>query len=164
VKPTRQLRVVFCLCAGALFLAGAARGQTPPSPPPPDDAPAKPADAPKANPKPNTDSAVESAPDQPKWDPLRADKDIEVGKYYMRKGDIDAAIDRFEDAAVAKPGYAIPFLYLGEAYEKKNRRKQAVKAYQRYLDLYPHAEDADKIRKKIDKLHSEIDKEKSSRE
>ncbi len=131
------IRGGFCLCAGALFLAGAAHGQTPPAPPPPDEAPAKPADPPKPNPKPNTDSAVESAPDQPKWDPLRADKDIEVGKYYMRKGDIDAAIDRFEDAAVAKPGYAIPFLYLGEAYEKKNRRKQAVKAYQRYLDLYP---------------------------
>lgn len=161
MRRTRQIGVVLCLCAAALLVAGSARAQNPPSPPPPDDPPAN---QPKANPKPNTDSAVESAPDQPKWDPLRADKDIEVGKYYMKKGDIDAAIDRFEDAALAKPGYAAPFLYLGEAYEKKNRRKQAVKAYQRYLDLYPHAEDADKIRKKIDKLHGEIDKEKNSRE
>ena len=101
---------------------------------------------------------MESAPDQPKWDPLRADKDIEVGKYYMRKGDVDAAIDRFEDAALAKPGLRHSFSLSGEAYEKKNSKKQAVKAYQRYLDLYPHAEDADKIRKKIEKLHAEIDK------
>jgi len=78
--------------------------------------------------------------------------------------DIDAAIDRFEDAAEAKPGYAIPFLYLGEAYEKKGKKKQAVKAYQRYVDLYPHAEDGDKVRKKIEKLHAEIDKQKSRRE
>jgi tetratricopeptide (TPR) repeat protein len=121
--------------------------------------PAKQQEQPK--PKPNTDSAVQSAPDQPKWDPLRAEKDIEVGKYYMNKGDLDAAIDRFQDAAEAKAGYAIPYRYLGEAYEKKGQKKPAVKAYQRYLDLYPHAEDGDKIRKKIEKLHKEIDKAKS---
>jgi tetratricopeptide (TPR) repeat protein len=124
-----------------------------PAPPP------KQEDKPKS--KPNADSTVQSAPDQPKWDPLRAEKDIEVGKYYMKKGDIDAAIDRFEDAAAAKPGYAIPYRFLGECYEKKGKKKPAVKAYQRYLDLYPHAEDGDKIRKKIEKLHREIDKEKS---
>jgi len=127
--------------------------QDPPPTPPPKQQP-----PPKA--KPNTDSAIQSAPDQPKWDPLRAEKDLDVGRYYMRKGDVDAAIDRFLDAADAKPGYAIPFLLLGEAYEKKGQKKPAVKAYQRYLDLYPHAEDGDKIRKKIEKLHHEIDKEK----
>ena len=125
---------------------------------PPPASPAAPREPPK--PKPNTDSAVQSADEQPKWDPLRAEKDLEVGKYYMKKGDVDAAIDRFEDATEAKPGYAIPFRFLGEAYEKKGKKKQAVKAYQRYLDLYPHAEDGDKIRKKIEKLHQEIDKEK----
>jgi tetratricopeptide (TPR) repeat protein len=125
---------------------------TPPAPPPKEDAP---------KPKTNTDTAVNSAPDQPKWDPLRAEKDIEIGKYYMRKGDVDAAIDRFQDATDAKPGYAIPYRFLGECYEKKGKKKPAVKAYQRYLDLYPHAEDGDKIRKKIEKLHQEIDKEKS---
>ncbi|HTZ48524.1 MAG TPA: tetratricopeptide repeat protein [Verrucomicrobiae bacterium] len=129
--------------------------QNPPSPPvtPPPQPPP---------PKPNTDSPVQSAPDQPKWDPLRADKDVEVGKYYMNKGDIDAAIDRFNDALDAKPGFAIPYRYLGECYEKKGQKKPAVKAYQRYLDLYPKAEDGDKIRKKVEKLHKEIDKEKSS--
>ena len=103
---------------------------------------------------------MQSAPDQPKWDPLRAEKDLDVGKYYMRKGDYDAAIDRFQDAVEAKPGYAVPFRFLGECYEKKGKKKPAVKAYQRYLDLYPHAEDSDKIRKKIEKLNQEIDKEK----
>jgi len=125
---------------------------------PPDEAP--PAPSPQQPPKKNADNPVQSAPDQPMWDPLRADKDMSVGKYYMKKGDIDAAIDRFEDATLAKPGYALPFLYLGEAYEKKGKKKPAVKAYQRYLDLDPKAEDGDKIRKKIEKLNQEIDKEK----
>ncbi|HKM79385.1 MAG TPA: tetratricopeptide repeat protein [Candidatus Acidoferrum sp.] len=153
------LRKVSVLClltgVGLCFAAYPALAQDPPA-----NAPPKKQDAPP-KPKPNTDSPVQSAPDQPKWDPLRAEKDLEVGKYYMKKGDMDAAIDRFQDATDAKPGYAIPFRYLGEAYEKKGRKKQAVKAYQRYLDLYPHAEDGDKIRKKIEKLHEEIDKERS---
>jgi outer membrane protein assembly factor BamD (BamD/ComL family) len=91
---------------------------------------------------------------------LRAEKDLEVGQYYMRKGDVDAAIDRFQDATTAKPGYAIPFRYLGEAQEKKGLKKQAIASYSRYLELYPHAEDGDKIRKKIDKLRSEVERKK----
>ena len=129
--------------------------------------PEKPADAPPATPsakKPpgqkNKDNAADSAEDQPKWDPQRAEKDIEVGQYYMRKGDVDAAIDRFQDATVAKPGYAVPFKYLGEAQEKKGLKKPAAKSYQRYLDLYPRAEDAEKIRKRIEKLYKEAEKEK----
>ena len=116
--------------------------------------------APESQPpsKKNVDSPTKSAPDQPTWDPLRAEKDLEVGQYYMKKGDLDAAIDRFEDAVLAKPGYAIPFRYLGEAQEKKGMKRVAIKSYTRYLDLYPHAEDADKIHKKIDKLWRETKK------
>jgi hypothetical protein len=64
---------------------------------------------PKSTGKQKKDTATQNAPDQPTWDPLRAEKDLEVGQYYMRKGDVDAAIDRFQDATTAKPGYAIPF-------------------------------------------------------
>ena len=146
--------MVLVLWLGGLGLAAQRVSAQDPSPPPP----SKPSDTPK--PRPNSDSPTQSAPDQPKWDPLRAEKDLDVGKYYMRKGDYDAAIDRFQDAVYAKPGYAVPFRFLGECYEKKGKKKPAVKAYQRYLDLYPHAEDGDKIRKKIEKLNQEIDKEK----
>jgi tetratricopeptide (TPR) repeat protein len=123
----------------------------------------KPADTPapkKPDKKQKSDTATQHAPDQPSWDPLRAEKDLEVGQYYMRKGDVDAAIDRFQDATTAKPGYAIPFRFLGEAQEKKGLKKQAITSYSRYLDLYPHAEDGDKIRKKIDKLRSEVERKK----
>ena len=74
------------------------------------------------------------------WDPLRAEKDIEVGKHYMSNHDFDAAIDRFQDAVQAKPGFALPFFYLGEAQEKKGQKRLAVKSYRKYLDLDPHAD------------------------
>jgi len=142
-----------------LFVVLQARAQDPHQ-----ESSSKPANPPSTPPKPaakqKKESATQNAPDQPAWDPLRAEKDLEVGQYYMKKGDIDAAIDRFQDAAVAKPGYAIPFRFLGEAQEKKGLKKQAIKSYQRYLDLYPHAEDGDKVRKKIDKLYKEVEKEK----
>ena len=145
--------IVIFLVAGPLL-----HGQEPESS-------SKPAEQPspkKPDAKKRQDSATQNATDQPSWDPLRAEKDLEVGQYYMRKGDVDAAIDRFQDATTAKPGYAIPFRYLGEAQEKKGLRKQAIASYSRYLDLYPHAEDGDKIRKKIDKLRSEVEKKKKS--
>ena len=157
----RAWRNAYCLAILALLMLGAPAhnsAQEPSSKP----ADAPPAPQPKPPAKPNQDSATQSAPDQPIWDPLRAEKDLEVGRYYMKKGDWDAAIDRFQDATVAKPGYAIPYLYLGEAQEKKGVKKQAIKSYTRYLDLYPHAEDADKIRKRIDKLWSEVGKGKKS--
>jgi len=156
------------LAAGFLVIApSAVRVQDPPqessSKPadPPSPVPQKPTGKPGKNDKKNKDTATNSAPDQPTWDPLRAEKDLEVGQYYMRKGDVDAAIDRFEDATLAKPGYAIPFRFLGEAQEKKGLKKQAIESYQRYLDLYPHAEDRDKIQKRIDKLHKGAEKQKN---
>ena len=114
---------------------------------------------PKANKQ--TDNATKSEEGQPIWDPLRAEKDLEVGRYYMRTGNIDAAIDRFSDAILAKPGYATPFLCLAEAQEKKGMKRDAIKSYTRYLDLYPHAEDKEKILKKIEKLRAALDKTKS---
>jgi tetratricopeptide (TPR) repeat protein len=149
-----------------VFGVTAGSAQNPPAPAPGDEpAGAAPAPAPAApsGKKPsekNKDTATSSAPDQPVWDPARAEKDIKVGHFYMDKGDVDAAIDRFEDATVAKPGYALPFLYLGEAHEKKGQKRLAAKAYRRYLDLSPHAEDAAKVRKKIDKLYKELEKDR----
>jgi tetratricopeptide (TPR) repeat protein len=121
-----------------------------------------PQDPAKPKPKPNssTDNATQSAPDQPTWDPLRAEKDMEVGQYYLHKGDIDAAIDRFQDATLAKPGYAVPFRFLGEAQEKKGLKRDALKSYTRYLSLFPTAEDREKIEKKIAKLRSDLEKGK----
>jgi tetratricopeptide (TPR) repeat protein len=78
----------------------------------------------------------------------------------MNKGDVDAAMDRFNDAILAKPGFAIPFRYLGEAQEKKGLKREAIKSYTRYLDLLPHADDKDKIQKRIDRLWKEVGKKK----
>jgi tetratricopeptide (TPR) repeat protein len=149
LSARRSLLAATLLAALALSVSCLAAQSTPQDPP-----------KPKAKPNSTTDNATQNAPDQPMWDPLRAEKDIEVGQYYLRKGDVDAAIDRFQDATLAKPGYAIPFRYLGEAQEKKKLKRDALKSYTRYLDLYPRAEDRDKIEKRIAKLRADLEKSK----
>jgi tetratricopeptide (TPR) repeat protein len=160
-------RALRLLSVAAILAAVRAPSAFPQAPQPQDPAsPAAPTDngaptpAPK-NAKKNADTAATSTPDQPTWDPLRADRDMQVGEYYMHKGDVDAAIDRFQDAILAKPGYGLPFRYLGEAQEKKGFRKPAIKSYQRYLELVPKADDADKVKKKIEKLYKETEKDKN---
>jgi len=139
---TARPLLLLSLALSAGLAAPPARAQQPPDPP---------------KGKRQTDSATKNAPDQPMWDPLRAEKDLEVGQYYLKRGNLDAAIDRFEDAALAKPGYALPFRYLGEAQERKGLKREAVKSYRRYLDLYPHAEDRDRIEKRIARLRQEAE-------
>jgi tetratricopeptide (TPR) repeat protein len=89
------------------------------------------------------------------FDPPSAEKDVDVAAYYMRKGDMNAAIPRLQEAVQLKPHYAKARLMLGEAYERAHDKDSAVTTYQDYLKEFPNASDAKKIQKKIEKLSSE---------
>jgi tetratricopeptide (TPR) repeat protein len=106
-----------------------------------------PADAPKKS-KPG----VLPPEDDPAWDPFHAQQDIDVGMFYLHKGDVDAAIARFEDAITLRANFAKPRLLLAECYEKKGDPSEAVRYYKEYLQVLPNAPDAKKVREKIDKL------------
>ena len=98
-------------------------------------------------------AAIKQPPEElPKYNPLPAEQDVEVGTYYMHKGDADAAISRFEDAIQLKADYAKPRMLLAQIYEKKGDKTSAVKYYKQYLQVYPHAPDAKKVQAKIEKL------------
>ena len=96
--------------------------------------------------------AEPAAPPAPAYDPLHAAKSVEVGTFYMRKGEYDAAIDRFQEAARLQPGLAKPYLLLGEVYEKKGDPGSAVEAYRTYLKLYRTAPDRARILERIQRL------------
>jgi tetratricopeptide (TPR) repeat protein len=105
----------------------------------------------------NSSSVPAGQPPAPKadtgtYDPVSAQDDIDVGTFYLHKGDIDAAIARFEDAIRLRSNFAKPRLLLAEAYEKKGDKTSALKYYKEYLQVYPKAPDAKKIQSKIDKL------------
>ncbi len=99
---------------------------------------------------------AQAPPEPPPFDPFHAEKSIEVGNYYMKKGNYDAAIERFQDAVRYKPNFARAYHLLGEAYEKKGDKAEAVKAYRKYLEILPSAEDAGKVRKRVEKLSRDL--------
>lgn len=128
----------------------------------PDDSSAKNAHGKKSSRKataaPDEDAPPPDKPVDPKdpstWDPYHAYHDIDVGNFYKDKGDIDAAIGRYEDAIRLKPDFGKPRLLLAEIYEKRGDNDTALKYYKEYLQVYPDAPDKKKVEKKIEKLSS----------
>jgi tetratricopeptide (TPR) repeat protein len=86
------------------------------------------------------------------YDPFHAQKAVEIGLYYLRKGDLDAAIDRFQDAIHYRANFARPRLLLAQTCEKKGDKEEALRYYQEYLKVLPGAPDAKKVQAKIAKL------------
>ena len=142
-----------------------AKPQPPPSPPPNQDDSRQESSSKKVLPPDDESAKKETAhaskpgvlppEDDPAWDPFHAQQDIDVGTFYMHKGDIDAAISRFEDAIRLRANFAKPRLLLAEAYEKKGDKSEAIRYYKQYLKVLPDAPDAKKVQKKIEKLSAE---------
>jgi cytochrome c-type biogenesis protein CcmH/NrfG len=143
-REGRLLKLFFVLFAACLFAllvprtasAQASALEIPPTPPP-------------AEPPPPPE------PPKPVFDPLRANKSLEVGSFYMKRGNYDAAIDRFTDATQFEPGLARSYSLLGEAYEHKGDVDNALVAYRKYLQLLHNGPDREKVQKHIEKLEGQ---------
>jgi tetratricopeptide (TPR) repeat protein len=133
--------VVLLLALTTAAQQGDQKPSPPAGPPPGESSSSKPPSQPPA-----------TTPDAGSYDPVSAEDDIEVGAFYMHKGDIDAAISRYKDAIRLRSNFAKPRLLLAEAYEKKNDKASALKYYEEYLEVFPKAPDAKKIHSKIEKL------------
>ncbi|HSB76080.1 MAG TPA: tetratricopeptide repeat protein [Terriglobales bacterium] len=71
------------------------------------------------------------------FDPHRAAKDVEVGDFYYKRRNYQAAISRYREALLYKPNDAIATFSLADALEKVGDRKEAVENYQAYLKILP---------------------------
>ena len=100
---------------------------------------------------------------EPVFEPFKAEKSVEVGMFYLKKKNYDAAIERFQDALRYKPGFARPHLLLGQAYEKKRDFEESISHYTAYLEILPNADDAKKVRKKITDLTKKVERENARR-
>jgi tetratricopeptide (TPR) repeat protein len=141
-------RWVFALLFSSLLaLPGRAQDQPKQPPKPPAQQPQQPAE----EEPPEEDANLK--PKEYAFNPLQANKELQVGNEYLKKHSYKAAAGRFREATKWNPNLAEAWLRLGEAEEKRKNRQDAKEAYAKYLELQPEAKDAGEIRKKIASLH-----------
>lgn len=86
------------------------------------------------------------------WDPHKAEKNIEVGDFHLKRQNYRAAASRFEEALEWKPGDAEATYKLALSEEKLGQNAQARQRYEEYLKILPHGPFADDSKKALARL------------
>ncbi|MCS7041399.1 MAG: tetratricopeptide repeat protein [Bryobacteraceae bacterium] len=123
-----------------LALAGVLHAFQPPSPPP---------SPPPAEPEEEDVTAKERTYE---FNPIQAENELKVGRFYMRRGRWKAAAGRFEEATKWNPQSAEAWRLLGEAREKLRDLAAARAAYEKFLELAGDSRDAADVRRRLSKL------------
>lgn len=89
-----------------------------------------------------------AAPREYSFNPLQAQKELKIGKFYFKKGSFKAAALRAQEAIKWDDSLLDAYLMLGEARERMRDTDGARKAYSQFLEL---AGDTAKERKEIEK-------------
>ncbi|HLZ00202.1 MAG TPA: tetratricopeptide repeat protein [Candidatus Angelobacter sp.] len=71
------------------------------------------------------------------FDPHKAVKDVEVGRFYFSRKNYRAALDRFREALLYKPNDAEATYGMAQTLEKLDLPDQAYQAYSKYLEILP---------------------------
>lgn len=94
-----------------------------------------------------------------RYDPHRAEKDIEVGNYYLKQKNYRAALERFHDALIYKPDDAQATYGLAVTQEKVDLFSQAYNSYSKYLELLPHGPDAKEAEAGLKRMEAHLSPE-----
>ena len=86
------------------------------------------------------------------WNPMKAMKDVEVGDFYYRKENYQAAISRYREALEFKPHDAEATFKLAEVLNKTGDSVGAIENYEAYLKILPNGPSAKKAREALQKL------------
>jgi tetratricopeptide (TPR) repeat protein len=98
---------------------------------------------------PEEDEAL--TPKEYTFNPLQANKELQIGNYYFKRKNYRAAAKRFTEATRWNPTFAEAFLRLGESEDKLKDPAAARQAYSKYLELAPDAKNAEDIKKRLTK-------------
>jgi len=97
------------------------------------------------------------------YNPLLAEKDLEVGLYYFKNKSYDAAIERLKSCLVNRPNYAKPRWYLAQSYEKKGQWEEAIQYYREFVEILPDTKEGKEASEKIEKLSKKLAENKKRR-
>jgi tetratricopeptide (TPR) repeat protein len=94
--------------------------------------------------------------------PPSARQSVEIGDFYFRRKKYRGALSRYEEAARDDPYYAEAYLGMGKVYEKMGKDREALDAYNKYLDTLPSKKQADEatdVQTAIRRLEREMARE-----
>lgn len=83
------------------------------------------------------------------FNPLQAQQEIKVGRFYMKKGSWKAAAGRFLEATLWDPTSADAHYELGKAREKTGNLKGMREAWAKFLELAPEDKRGAEVKKKL---------------
>lgn len=88
------------------------------------------------------------------FNPIQAENELKVARFYMKRGSHKAAALRCEEALKWNPQSAAAYLLLGEAREKLRDKKSAAEAYRKFLEIAGDSKESGDVRKRLEKLGS----------
>jgi tetratricopeptide (TPR) repeat protein len=86
------------------------------------------------------------------YNPMMAEKCVEVGNFYLKRKNYEAAIGRYLEALEYQPNLFEAFSALGRAYEKDGKPDKALSVYKDFLAKFPNSSKAPEFRSKAAKL------------
>jgi tetratricopeptide (TPR) repeat protein len=100
----------------------------------------------------DTDDSDSPVMEVKRWDPHKAEKDVEVGDYYLSRKNYSAAISRYREALEYKPRDAVATYRLGQALEKSGESQEALQMYQEYLKILKNGPFATEAKKGVERM------------
>jgi tetratricopeptide (TPR) repeat protein len=94
---------------------------------------------------------TEAAPKK-EHNPMLAEQNIDIGNFYFKKRNYDAAIQRYLEAIEYQPDSVRAYEALTRAYEKKGDTEKAIAAYKEFIDYYPNSPKSPEFRIRLAKL------------
>jgi tetratricopeptide (TPR) repeat protein len=89
------------------------------------------------------------------YNPHKADKNVEVGDFYFKRGNYRAAESRFAEALLYMSHHAAATYKLAETQEKLGKTADARSNYQKYLKILPEGEYAELAKKALARLDAQ---------
>lgn len=89
------------------------------------------------------------------WNPHKAEKDIEVGDYYFKRKNYQAALSRYQEALYYKDNDAAATFKLAICQEKLGNADDARNAYEKYLKILPDGPFAQEAQRGLERLKAQ---------
>jgi len=97
-------------------------------------------------------TVVPEQPGKKEPDPLLSLQNLNIGNFYYKRKNYDAAIQRYLEALEYQPDSVEVYEALTRAYEKKGDRTSAIKTYREFIEKYPDSPKSPQFREKLARL------------